>query len=125
MKPTCVMAIPLVLAACGTAKAPDSSPVAADSAQRQPAPSAPQAAVAPPPLITATTPDSASVARADSAVQADSVVRADSTKCAAAADRAKCVAAEAAKRQEPLRDSAYGPKFKVDSKGKVTPIKKP
>jgi len=29
------------------------------------------------------------------------------------------------KAERPLRDSAYGPSFKIDSAGKVTPIKRP
>lgn len=31
----------------------------------------------------------------------------------------------ATKGEGPLRDSAFGPKYTVDEKGKVTPIKKP
>ena len=33
--------------------------------------------------------------------------------------------AQAKKPEEPLRDSGAGPKFQVDEKGKVTPVKKP
>jgi hypothetical protein len=34
-------------------------------------------------------------------------------------------ASGATKTEGPLRDSAYGPSFKIDSAGKVTPIKRP
>lgn len=70
----------------------------------------PEAASAPP-VITATTPDSAAKAMADS-------ITADSAKRAATKTGTKAG-------EKPLRDSAFGPKFKVDSNGKVIPIKKP
>ena len=86
---------------------------------------APEAAPVPPP---ATTPDSAAVRLADSTARA---AAADSAKCAGA-DSVKCVAtadstrrANAKQAERPLRDSAFGPKFSVDSTGKVTPIKPP
>jgi hypothetical protein len=73
----------------------------------------PEAAAAP--VITATMPDSAAKAVADS-ITADSVKRASATKATKAAAKAG---------EKPLRDSAFGPKFKVDSNGKVIPIKRP
>ena len=96
--------------------------MAGDSGLRQQSPSAGpmagQAAAAPgQPLITATTPERPVPAPADSVVRVPRAAR-------PAADPAK-PAAQPKKGEEPLRDSAYGPKFKVDSMGKVTPIKKP
>lgn len=47
----------------------------------------------------------------------------DSTGVKAATDTTATKAAT--KGEGPLRDSAFGPKYTVDEKGKVTPIKKP
>jgi len=115
-----VWALSFVFVACGPAKAPgDSSSGAGDSRPGQPSlPARPTVGPAPAapgqPVITATTPDRPAPA-------ADSVVR----SARPAADTAKKSAALPKKGEEPLRDSAYGPKFKVDSMGRVTPIKKP
>jgi hypothetical protein len=48
----------------------------------------------------------------------------DSTTGAKAATDTTATKA-ATKGEGPLRDSAFGPKYTVDEKGKVTPIKKP
>lgn len=76
-------------------------------------------AAAPPPEA-AMMPDSTMMAMAT----ADSVrcAGADSVRCVATADSARRAAATK-KAEGPLRDSAFGPKFTVDSNGKVTPIK--
>jgi hypothetical protein len=82
------------------------------------------------PLQTAP-PTASPVAAPESAPQAGTGAAPAAAPRAPAADTtaARSGAAKSAKDQEmaerPLRDSAFGPKFTVDSAGKVKPIKKP
>ncbi len=63
----------------------------------------------------------ASMPTTEAAMASDSVMQ-------SATDTVRNSAAKAGSKvadQPPLRDSAFGPKFMVDSTGKVTPIKRP
>ena len=66
-------------------------------------------------------PEAAPLPSAEAAMASDSVMQ-------SATDTVRNTAAKAGSKvadQPPLRDSAFGPKFMVDSTGKVTPIKRP
>ena len=92
-----------MLAACGTGKPVPDTAGAADSVQR---------IQAPPPDRIGAAPTAAEVAKSvDSAAN----VRTDTTE----------PVAPVKKGDDRLRDSAFAPKFTVDSNGKVTPIKRP
>ena len=101
MKITWFVAAATLLAACGETKPAAQSVPAADSTQRIQAP--PPDRIAPAPEMT--------VRPADPVVKQ----KADSTKPAAPIRKA----------DDRLRDSAFGPKFTVDSNGKVRPLKRP
>lgn len=101
MRITRFVAAATLVAACGETKPAAQSVPAADSTQRIQAP--PPDRIAPAPEMTLKPADPVAKPKADTTKPAAPMQKAD--------DR--------------LRDSAFGPKFTVDSTGKVTKIKKP
>ena len=127
MRPIAIVAAAMVAAGCGAPNDRAGAANAPDSTQRLQTPASAQPSGTPAPIITATTPERAPQVLADSVKRAgDSVKRAraaDSARRATATDSTKRAAA-GKPADDRLRDSAFGPKFMVDSTGKVTPIKK-
>jgi hypothetical protein len=98
-----MVAASLLAVGCGEKKAAEGSGAAAPDAAKVPvqAPAPDRIGAAPEPTVSAS-PSGAAKAKADTSKAAGPTVKPD--------DRG--------------RDSAFGPKFMVDSTGKVTPIKK-
>jgi len=101
----------LALACSGEQRASPAS--GGDAAQQQTAPAAAQPAAAP---------ETAAKAGAGAPTPAPRVQAGDTS---AGRDSAAKTAKSPGMAERPLRDSAFGPKFTVDSTGKARPIKKP
>ena len=102
MRIACIAAVAVTMVACGSPKpAAQSGATLADSTQRVQAPPPDKIGAAPEPAAKAGPVDTAKKTKADT------------TK------------PTVPKRDDRLRDSAVGPKYMVDSTGKVTPIKPP
>jgi hypothetical protein len=119
MRPIAIAVAAMMAAGCGAPKDRAGAANGPDSTQRLQVPASAQPGASTP-IITATTPERAPQVLADSVKR---VRAADSARRAATTDSTKRAAA-GKPADDRLRDSAFGPKFMVDSTGKVTPIKK-